>query len=151
MEVVLNFVQKQLNLGWAEVPPVHVVVWAGPHPPDPAFKEEEMRARASVPPLHPCGSAQNIPAHGTETSATSLVASHPELCVTAWVGDGITLGTSQHSWAGMSFYGSRMEREDQTGRRKLSDGAQRKVIAGEEKPRMCGMCGMSGILFPPSR
>lgn len=40
------------------------------------------------------------------------------------------------------LHGSRMGMEYQIGRRKLSDGAERKVIAGEEKMRTCG------ILFP---
>lgn len=47
----------------------------------------------------------------------------------------------------MAFSG--MEREHQTGRRKLSDGAQRKGIAGEEKPRMCGILFLAVALMPP--
>lgn len=57
-------------------------------------------------------------------------------------GDRVTAGTSQRSWAGMA-------REDQTGRRKRSDGAQRKGIAGEEKPRMCGILFLAVALMPP--
>lgn len=41
-----------------------------------------------------------------------------------------------------------MEREDQIGRRKLSDGAEKKVIAGEEKTRMCGILFLAVALMP---
>lgn len=41
-----------------------------------------------------------------------------------------------------------MEREDQTGRRKLSDGAKGKVIAGEEKMRTCGILFLAVALMP---
>lgn len=41
-----------------------------------------------------------------------------------------------------------MEREDQIGRRKLSDGAERKVITGEEKTRMCGILFLAVALMP---
>lgn len=41
-----------------------------------------------------------------------------------------------------------MEREDQIGRRKLSDGAERKVIATEEKTRTCGILFLAVALMP---
>lgn len=41
-----------------------------------------------------------------------------------------------------------METEYQIGRRKLSDGAKRKVIAGEEKMRTCGILFLAATLMP---
>lgn len=41
-----------------------------------------------------------------------------------------------------------MEREDQIGRRKLSDGAKRKVIARKEKRRTCGNLFLAVALMP---
>lgn len=41
-----------------------------------------------------------------------------------------------------------MEKEDQIGRRRLSDGAEGKVIAREEKMRMCGILFLAVALMP---
>lgn len=52
------------------------------------------------------------------------------------------LGREQHP------HRSEMEMEYQIGRRKLSDGAKRKVIAGEEKMRTCGILFLAATLMP---
>lgn len=106
LEVVLDFVQKQLNLGWGEIPLVHVVVWARPHPPNPAFEGEEMRAGASSASLW-LKTSQKLPAQGIEPSGTSQVPSHLELCAPVRFGDGKTAGLPSAPGRGWRFLGWR--------------------------------------------